>query len=111
MTDADPVLPEAGDTDTVRTSAAAEQSSQARLYPYTYEEAEEDDAQAPGTESIQTAPAQQVKDRSQSRMFSHLRVTYLSSVYSANCAGARGGKGIHAGCNSSSSSACQKHWK
>lgn len=37
----------------------AGESTQARLYPYTYEEAEEDEVEAPGTERAQSATSQQ----------------------------------------------------
>ena len=52
------------DIHTVRNAVAqphqdAGEPTQARLYPYTYEEAEEDEVEAPGTERAQTATSQQ----------------------------------------------------
>lgn len=49
--------------DTEQLRQVAEESSRARLYPYTYEEAGGDDDQAPGTERTRTANLTQAQVR------------------------------------------------
>lgn len=64
MTAPDLEDPAVRDTGAVQATLDTEQPSQARLYPYTYEEAEDETDEAPGTEETQTAVSQQVVCRS-----------------------------------------------